>query len=157
MGTYQTSKCGYCKVTWSFMEYGGDSSCGPPVIKCVHCKGLNRTKMKLYRDMSPFNRITFWIGRGLVKPIYGLFMIGFGVGLLYWQYIIVEEDGQTSMEHMLEINNWIGIVFFNAIAVGLMWLGISQIRDTFSIKKQIDQMENIFDENGGYFWSNQQY
>ena len=157
MGTYQTSKCGHCKKTWAFMEYGGDSSCGPPVIKCVHCNGLNRTKMKLYREMTFFNKLTFWLGRGLVKPIFGLFMIGFGMAILYWQYLTVEDNGQSPMSHMLEINNWFGIIFFHAIAIGVAWLGISQIRDTLSTKKQVQIMEQIFDENGGFFWSNQQY
>ncbi len=113
--------------------------------------------MKLYRDMTFFNKLTFWLGRGLVKPIFGLFMIGFGVGILYWQYLTVEDNGVSPMSHMLEINNWFGIIFFHAMAIGVAWLGIAQMRDTFSTKRQIIAMEQLFDENGGFFWSNQQY
>lgn len=157
MGTYQTSKCGNCENTWSFMKYGGDSSCGPSVIKCVHCNGLNRTKMKLYRDFSLLNKLAFWLGRGLFKPIFGLFMMVSGLGILYWQYLTVEDNGLSPMSHMLEINNWFGIIFFHAIAIGVAWLGISKITDTFSTKKQIMAMEQLFDKNGGFFWSNEQY
>ena len=157
MGTYKTSKCGHCKKTWAFMEYGGDSSCGPPIIKCVHCNSLNRTKMKLYRNMNLFSRITFWLGRGLFKSIFGFFMIGFGLAIFYWQYLTVEENGQTPLAYMLEINNWFGIIIFHAIALGVVWLGIFQIKEALSTKKQIKSMEELFDKNGGFFWSNQQY
>ena len=139
------------------MEYGGDSSCGPPVIKCIHCNSLNRTKMKLYRDMTIFNKITFWLGYGVFKTIFGAFMIFFGMGTLYFLYAIFQDNGLTMMAHMLEINNWFGIILFHAIAAGVTWVGILQIRETLSAKKHIKIIEDLFDKNGGYFWSNQQY
>jgi hypothetical protein len=157
MGTYQISKCGHCKKTWASMEYLADSSCGPSIIKCVLCDSLNLTRMKLYRDMTFFKRFIFWLVRGIVKPIFGLFMLGLGIGFLYWQYLTIDEGGQTPMSHMFEINNWFTIIFFNAIAIGLGWLGILNIRDSLSIKMQINQMEKLFDKNGGYLWSNQEY
>lgn len=157
MGTYQTSRCGHCKKTWAFMQYGADSSCGPSVIKCIHCNSLNRTKMKLYRDMTSFDRFTFWLRRGFLKPIIGLIMLGIGMGIIYWQYLTVEENGQFPMANMLENNGWFGIIIIHVIAISFAWYGISHIKDTLLTKKQIKEMEEIFDKNGGFFWSNQQY
>ena len=49
------------------------------------------------------------------------------------------------------------IRIIHVIVIFFTWYGISHIKDTLSIKKQIKEMEELFDKNGGFFWSNQQY
>ena len=157
MATYQTTKCGHCNTKWSFMQYGEDSSCGAPIIKCINCKGLNKTKMKLYRDMNSINRFMFWIGRGFVKPLASLVMIAVGIYVLYRIYFITDKFGVTHMSEMLEINNWLVIIFSNVVPLVIVFMGAEQIKDTLSLTKQLKLMEKTFDENGGFVWSNQQY
>ena len=113
--------------------------------------------MQLYKEMSGISRFLFWLGRGFLKPIFGIFAAGIGIGILYWQYFIIEDHGKTPMNYMLEIKNWFGIIFFNILGIGIFWFGITQIRDTLKTYSHIKLMQHVYDKNGGFFWSNQQY
>jgi membrane protein implicated in regulation of membrane protease activity len=109
--------------------------------------------MKLYRDFSLGERFLFWFSKGLLMPLYAMLMMVGGVFIIDWLYFTINEDGQSNFSYMLGISNWIGIIFFHAILALFLYLGIVQIKDTLSTKRQVREMEEIFDKNGGFFWS----
>lgn len=47
MGVYSTTRCGICKTTWEFMEFGTTSPNGPPHVKWNSSRVINYTKKKM--------------------------------------------------------------------------------------------------------------
>lgn len=157
MGVYQTTRCGVCNHEWGFMRYGGDSVCGPPLVKCVHCKSVNKTNMKLYSDMTTLERILFWFGQGFQKPFFGLLGFAAGIAIIKWLYFSIDENGQTSIQYMISIENGFGLIFFHSLPLLCFWFGYILISDSLSTKRQLNQMEATYKGNGGFLWSNEQY
>ena len=131
MGVYTTTRCGYCNDKWEDMEWGSHPSIGPPFIKCRKCGGLNKTKQVLYRDASLGRKISFWFGQGLTALIYGVGAVGLGIGML------------SSMESY----RW--IAFFPII------FGMFQLYQLSQQKKDAKALEDSFDKNGGFVWSDE--
>lgn len=52
MGVYSTTRCGICKTTWEFMEFGTTSPNGPPHVKCNSSRVINHTKKRWYSNSS---------------------------------------------------------------------------------------------------------
>ncbi|WP_445381232.1 DUF6814 family protein [Robiginitalea sp. IMCC43444] len=115
--------------------------------------------MQLYSDMSIHKRVLFWMGRGVIKPLFGLIGIFMGLFLIYMMFFNVDEATRIAREeNMKDITNWIlGIIIVPIITIGPIWFGVSSIRDSFNTYKDVKLMEKIFLEQGGFFWSNQQY
>ena len=131
MAVYTTTSCGSCGAEWESMSVGKRNSVGPPLVKCKVCNTLNKTSHKLYRNMNTFNRILFWLGEGTYSFIFGL---GGAVGMALFAN---------------DINIFLRII----IPVILGALGCLVLINLFNKPKQISEIEEIYDKNGGFMWS----
>ena len=135
MSVYETIKCCYCNDRWKDMEMGRSSAIGPPFIKCRKCGGLNKTKRVLYRDASSWRKFRVLTNYGFQTFFYG------GLGLVVTWQMFVRLDG------------WWKLLGIAALAFSLQqWYYLF-----FGMKKDIIKMEEIFDKNGGFVWSDQAY
>jgi hypothetical protein len=139
MGTYTSSRCGHCGSTWQFMESGRNSKFGSPIVKCVTCKGLNKTNSKLYRDMNLFSRVLFWFRQavtwGLINGLLPL------VGGVY------------GLVKALEAESALGGIF----ATLFILFGSYNLYGLTKLMDKIKETEDLFDKNGGFLWSNEQH
>ncbi|MDB4037210.1 hypothetical protein N9473_03975 [Polaribacter sp.] len=139
------------------MALGGDSAFGPPNIKCSSCQHTNKTRYKLFRDMSFLQKTSILLGqtfRAITIGLTGIFM-GCVIG---YKFLVEPTDGfNTSFEYMLSINNWFGIILFVVLSVGTFWFGISEIRGFLNLFKTIRSFEDKYDNNEGFLWSNEWY
>lgn len=149
MGTYTTTKCGYCNYKFEFMSYGRHSLIGPPRIKCIRCGQFNNTSFTLYRDTNNWQKFSFWIGQFFSRVVYGLFSLIFGSGGLL--YLIF--SGKYAQ--MWTDENYFGILFFTAIGAGMSYFGYDSIREMLYTKTACKDIEKVYDENGGYLKSDQ--
>ena len=133
MGIYTTTKCGHCNDLWEDMDWGAHPSIGPPIIKCRKCGGLNKTKQVLYRDASLPTKISFWFGQGMNALLYGVGGVGIGIAML------------SSMDK----NGW--IAFFP------LGFGVFQLYELTQQTKGAKALEECFDNNGGFLWSDEAY
>ncbi len=138
MGVYTTTKCGNCGTAWESMSHGRHSACGPDLVKCSNCLALNKTGAKLFRDMNAYQKFMVYAGQTLSCLMYGLAGTAFGGGILIGK--MGEGWGQL----------------FGLIP---LLFGLSQMRDLFFVLNGKAQaaIEKVYDENGGFIWSHQQY
>lgn len=129
---YIITKCGNCKESWQFLAPAGSAIVGSPIVKCKHCHALNKTSRQLYRDINLFERILFWGGTSLSAILYGLGGLAFGIG-----FVFVTDIGA------------IGKVFG---VLGFVFGGIN-LYALANTKKSLKQLEETFDKNGGFIWS----
>ena len=136
MATYQTTKCGSCGTTWDSMG-AVDSNIGPPKVKCRFCNGMNKTKMYLYRDANWFGRLYHWATSLVYAIIFGGILLMVGIGGLLGKF----DAG------------WIGYT------IGFVALVVSFImfKNVLDIPKSIKNLEKLYDKNGGFLWSDEQY
>jgi hypothetical protein len=138
MATYQTTKCGSCGTAWDSMG-AKDSNIGPTKIKCRSCNGINRTKMYLYRDANWFGKLYYWVTSLVYVIIFGGVSLLAGLGGLLGKFE--------------EAVGWFGYV------IGFFGLAYSfyMFKGAYDIPKSIKKLEEIFDENGGFLWSDEAY
>ena len=134
MAIYTTTSCGSCGAEWESMSVGKRNSVGPPLVKCKVCNTLNKTSHKLYRNMNTFNRILFWLGEGTYSFIFGLGGLGGAIGMALFAN---------------DINIFLRII----IPIILGALGCLVLINLFNKPKQISEIEEIYDKNGGFMWS----
>lgn len=158
MGTYITTKCGHCKVKWEFLNSTRlNIKLGPPIIKCSHCGGLNKTKHKLYRDMNIFEKIWLYVEQTFLRFTFNLLVICLGFGILYGTLFMKDEDGKIPLNKMIEIDNYLGILIFLGMGLGVIWFGYINLKSSFHLKEIISSYEELHDNNGGFIWSNEYY
>lgn len=133
MGVYTTTKCGYCNERWEHMEGGKTPKIGSPFIKCSTCNEINKTGRILYRDASVFQKIFFWLGQSHRFLIYGLIPLIFGTYILFYES---------------------EFILFALIFLGS---GVYYGYDFYKTSRLLRELENLYDENGGYLWSYQAY
>ena len=162
MGMYQTTKCGHCKAYWNFLSPYVDSMCGPPIIKCRKCGGLNNTGMKLYRDFTKGEKISFNIGRKIFGMLKAILFIIVGIGMFYGLLLTEhteygENTGESNLGYMLSIDNYFGILLFAGFPILMVYFGVNGIKGILDTEEDAKLMEELFDANGGFFWSDWQY
>jgi len=137
MAVYTTTSCGSCGAKWEVMSVGTTSPVGPPLVKCKVCHVKNKTSCKLYRDMSGFERLLFWLGESIYCFVFGPIGLGGAIGIAFYA----------------DFNIFLRII----IAIILLGLGTLVFVNLFTKPQQIKDMEKLFDKNGGFLWSNEQY
>ena len=137
MAVYTTTKCGSCGAKWEDDSVRVFSSVGPPLVKCKACNINNKTSLKLYRDMSTFDRLFFWLGQGAYCFVFGPLGLGSAISIAFYT----------------DFNIFLRII----ISIILGCLGILVFFNLFTKPQQIKDMEELFDKNGGFLWSNEQY
>jgi hypothetical protein len=156
MGVYVTTKCGHCSNNWQFFQYGGNSVCGAPNVKCHHCHGMNSTKMDLYRNFDLKDKISFFITEIIFGIGFSFLLLGIG-GYFFFTFFIE----QNFFDFSISKDPWywiiIGKLFIAFISLGPLYVGLNSIYNKLTIYKQIKKMEKVYDEQGGFLWSNQQY
>jgi hypothetical protein len=138
MATYQTTNCGSCGITWDSMG-AVDSNIGPRKIKCRICNGINNTDMYLYRDANWFGKLYYWVTSLVYVIIFGGISLLVGIGGIIGKFE--------------EAVGWFGYVigFFGLAYSFYMFKGV------YDIPKSIKQLEEIYDKNGGFLWSDEAY
>lgn len=147
MGVYYTTKCGHCNIKWEFLNMRGNTKLGPPIVKCSSCFKMNKTKYKLYRDMSIFEK-TVWYVQCLFSIGFGLIML---IGGLFLLFDMIFYGGHIS--GIIEESDWLGWVF----SIGLILIGSRNSSEIFHLNSHRKDLEHFFDSNGGFLWSNQTY
>ena len=140
MGVYTSTSCGSCGANWEFMSYGRRNQVGPPYVKCKVCNAVNKTSSKLYRDIGTFRRIYFWLDQGFSN-------LFFGIGGFSMVYGFVFYSEAPDVGVFLKI-------FITLMGGGL---GVFQFYNLFTTPKQIRNIEELYDKNGGFLWSDEQY
>ena len=87
--------------------------------------------------MSTFDRLFFWLGQGAYCFVFGPLGLG----------------GAISIAFYTDFNIFLRII----ISIILGCLGILVFFNLFTKPQQIKDMEELFDKNGGFLWSNEQY
>ena len=141
MAVYTSHQCGHCNVYWDILSQGADNPVGPPLVKCRKCNGMNKTSHKLYRDMSSFDKVSFWIKQASSNIFFGLMGLFVGVGFSYKAITDYDE---------------LGWIVFIAIIGGIS-LAYSQFKNLYTTPNQIKNVEKLYDQNGGFLWSDEQY
>ena len=158
MGSYITTKCGHCNIKWEFLNSTRlNIKLGPPIIKCSNCNGLNTTKHKLYRDMSTLEKIWLYVEQTFLRFLFNLGVILSGFGMLYGTLLLEDEEGRIPLNKMIEIDNYVGIIIFLLIGIGIVWFGYNNLKQSFQLKEIIKSFEGVHDKNGGFVWSNEYY
>ena len=137
MAVYTTTKCGSCGAKWEDESVRGLSSVGPPLVKCKACNINNKTSLKLYRDMNTFEGLFFWLGQGAYCFVFGQVVLGGAIGIAFYA----------------DFNILLRII----ISIILGGLGVLVFFNLFTKPQQIKDMEELFDKNGGFHWSNEPY
>lgn len=138
MGTYYTTKCGHCNVKWEHFSSRRRSSFGSPNIKCRSCGGMNATAMNLYRDFNLFQKLLYWV----VNLIQDLLFLFFG--------LILFIGGIWSIS-----DSFSGVKLF-PILVGL-YLIVRTVMGLFAYSENRKYIEETYDSNGGFLWSDEQF
>ena len=138
MGTYYTTKCGHCNVKWENFVSRRSSSFGPPNIKCRICGGMNVTAMDLYRDFNLFQKVFYWAGN-IIQDLLFLF---FGLILL--------------VGGIWSINDSFSAVKLIPILIGLYFI-VRVVMTFFAYSKNRKYIEETYDSNGGFLWSDEQF
>ena len=136
MGKYKTTKCGHCKHYWEILAPAGSAVVGPPIIKCRNCNGLNRTSRNLYRDVKVSQKIYFWAGTLISSIIFGIGGIAGGIGL------ISNKDKSGTL----------GIIMGSFFLI----FGVLNFYILYKTKDGLKVMEDDFDKNGGFLWSDEE-
>lgn len=148
MGTYSSTSCGNCGQVWQNMESGRNSSFGSPIIKCRACHSLNESESKLYRDMNLFEKGFFWSGQIFLNGL----IYGIG-GILMGLHFI---DRFDMLERLVQ-----GFGFYSAFMVAVffafMGYGVSNIYGLIKLLSTIKKIQALYDKNGGFLWSNEEF
>ena len=147
---YSTSKCGGCGKYWEYMNSSSNmTKLGPPIIKCSSCGSMNRTKFKLFREMTVFEKIIL-LGGQLFVACFSLGMVVVGLCILY-DYFLNNGDWRMGSA----FNEWYGVL----IVVFLMLFGSGGVLGSLpnKIRRVINNLESSFDLNGGYISSEEYY
>jgi hypothetical protein len=156
MGLYVTTKCGHCNETWQLFEYGGNSACGSPNVKCIYCNGVNKTKRNLYRNFNLKDKLSFFISEILFGFIFA--SIGFVIGFQFFNMFFLE---QNFFDYSNSKDAWywivIGKLFVAWLSLAPLLFSFKLFYNKFTIFIQIKKMEKAYDKQGGFLWSNQQY
>jgi len=156
MGIYVTTRCGHCDKAWQLFQYGGNSVCGAPNVKCHHCNGMNVTKMDLYRNFDFSDEVSFFVTEVLFGI--GFALLGLGIGGYFFNTFFIE---QNYFDFSISKDPWywifIGKAFIAFISLGPILFGIKLIMSKLTVYKKIKRMEKMYDHQGGFLWSNQQY
>ena len=140
MGTYTTTRCGNCGIAWESMSYGRHSLFGPDKVKCSHCLQINNTKQRLWRDMNIFEK-----GYVLIGQIINGFLFG-GLGTIFGLSVL---SGY--------INDFESFSLWQLWGLIPLGFGLFQFYNLFTLKSQMRKTETLYDNNGGFLWSNEQY
>ena len=135
MASYQSTNCGACGASWQNMSVEHDTNIGPPLIKCRQCNTLNKTKMYLYRDANWFGKLYYWVSTSFSTLL-------FGGGAIFGGIALVRSD--------------IGTI---AIIIGVLitGFGLYLFKRLFDSPKYFKILEETFDNNGGFLWSDETY
>lgn len=156
MGIYVTTKCGHCNKSWQLFQYGGNSLCGAPNVKCRHCNGMNLTKMDLYRNFNLSDKVSFFLTEILFGI--GFACIGLGIGGYFFNTFFIE---QNFFDFSISKDPWywilIGKLFIIFISLGPLLFSFKLFYNKLTVFRNIKKMEKIYDRQGGFLWSNQQY
>ncbi len=156
MGVYITTRCGHCNISWQLYKYGENSECGAPNVKCSSCQGMNGTRMDLYRNFDFGDKVAFFV-TDIIFPM-GFGLIGLGIGGYFFYTSFIQ---QNFFDFSISNDPWywilIGKLFILFIAFGPILFGLTIIYAKLNIYRQIKKMEKIYDKQGGFLWSNQQF
>ena len=127
-------KCGYCNTLWTSNVEESDSLCGPPHIKCRVCDKINNTDRVLYRDLSGLDKIWVFGGTFLALLLYGFLPVFIGI------YVIISGWDGINLAVLMILGGSFGI-----------WFGLFKQVDVFK------KTDALYDKNGGFIWSKQEY
>ena len=148
MGIYSSTKCGSCGEYWQFMENRNNLSIGPPYLKCRKCLAINKTKQILWRDANLFKKIWF-LGVNSIRSIFfgclGLVMFYAGISKLY-EYFFTDNYDDYAGPFWLTIITLLG---------GFM--AYKQFIFLITANSQFKVLEDLYDKNGGFIWSDEMY
>lgn len=162
MSVYTTAKCGHCGVRWTTLNpnvaYG---IFGPPVIRCAECLKDNETKHKLLRDVNPVLKWAILIFRSFFGVAFSLaIIVGSGFMFYYWYPFLFENISKIGSLGKGAGNAILGVIF-NIIGfmipVGVLILGIRGVQANITYSKDVEDIEYLFDKNGGFLWSYEAY
>ena len=137
MGVLKSTSCGSCGAKWQVLESVGNNMLGSPLVKCRVCKSLNKTSLKLYRDMNLFKKIIFWTDTIFTHSILGFAALFFGIGVGFFAEV-------SYMQKFIALIITIPLFIFLT-------------KNLFYLPKAIKYFEETYDKNGGYLWSNEMY
>jgi len=146
MGIYKTTKCGHCGIKWEFLKPSLDEKLGPPFIKCQSCNTLNKTKSKLYRDLSLKEQDKLRFKNDKIFFIINILII---ILCLLWGWGLLQvEIEERSLIGTLLVLSIPGLILFNSI---------KRIEGHQPLNEIVSELEKEYDNNGGFIWSNQWY
>lgn len=146
MGVYKTTKCGYCNDTWEFFYPLSDESLGPPIIKCVKCYHLNKTKSKLFREMNEKEQNWIKFKNDTLFFIINTIIILFGI-VMMWGLLGIEVENRS----------YIGTLIVLSIPGSIIFGSIKRIVKHQPLNEIVSELEKEYDNNGGFLYSNQWY
>jgi len=103
--------------------------------------------------MRLFDKIIFWFSQGFIKSLYGIISVVIAFTFIYWLYLTEGDNGRMTVTNFETTST----IIFNLIILGLLWFSKSIMNDVITTRSQINELEKLFDENGGYLWSDEQY
>ena len=146
MGIYKTTKCGFCDIKWEFLKPSLDDRLGPPIIKCQSCNTLNKTKSKLFRDLTQKEQKMIKFKNDKLFFLINTFLIVISI-LLGWILLGIEVEDRSLMGTLIVLSVP-GLILFGSI---------KRIEEHESLDEIVSKIENEYDKNGGFIWSNQWY
>lgn len=156
MGVYVTIRCGHCNKPWQLHQYGANSVCGAPNVKCSFCKGMNGTKRDLYRNFDFGDKVSFFVTEVFFPICFGC--IGLGIGGYFFNSFFIQ---QNFFDFNLSNDPWywilVGKIFIIFISLGPLHFGLHIIYNKLNIYRQINKMQKVYDKQGGFLWSDQQF
>ena len=151
MAVYRTTSCGVCGIEFETMENRGKIYIGPPVIKCRHCESLNNTNWVLP------NQATLWINfldiSQSVRNVLTALMVVLGCISVYFA-ILIDLLGFIEIINEDEIHP---IALFLPL-VCIITFGrplISWYKALVERKEYHSTLVKLFNEQGGFLWSDQ--
>lgn len=141
MSKYLNILCSYCNKSISngYIRSGYKSGFGLPYVRCRHCLQLNATGDKLYEDLSPYRKFTFWL-YGLLKGLGWGFVLGF---LLFGTFGMIFLDNVDNYQTEWKIS---AIVFAVTNTLRVLYNNVKAIQ---IIKKaHLEGKYNIYTVNG---------
>lgn len=117
---------------------------------------MNITKRDLYRNFSFNDKISFFLTEILFSISFGI--IGILIGGYFFNSFFIQ---QNFLDFSISKDPWywilIGKIFILFISIGPLQFGLRTIYSKLTIYSQIRKMQKVYDEQGGFLWSNQQY
>lgn len=143
MGTYSTTRCGICKTTWEFMEFGTAAPNGPPHVKCNSCGGINKTKKRWYSNSSKKQKIEMLVEILIWDALIGLF------GIFMFGFMVFTTPTTASQQESTP-----AVILFAIILIGYSIVKYYMAINSFNKEKEwIDK----YNKNGGYLTQDEFY